>query len=78
MDMNRYSLKVKGEFKAVIEKDNKRGEAFHLMKDPAILYLKSEIEKLNKKINVLKNLDEMPADSFVLIDLSSSVKLNHK
>ena len=55
MDMNQYSLKVKGEFKAVIEKDNESGEAFHLMKDPAILYLKSEIEKINKKINVLKN-----------------------
>lgn len=77
MDMNRYSLKVKGEFKAVIEKDNE-GEAFHLMKEPAILYLKSEIEKINRKINVLKNLDEMPADSFVLIDLLSPVKLNHK
>ena len=76
--MNRYSLKVKGEFKAIIEKDNESGEAFDDLKHAAILYLKSEIKKIDKKINVLKNLDEMPADFFVLIDLSSPVKLNHK
>ena len=71
MDINNYSVKVKGEFKAVIEKDNESGEVFHLMKSGAIRYLKNEVEKINKRINVLENLNEMPADSFVLIDLSS-------
>ena len=69
MDMNRYSVIVKGEFKAVINKDDESGEAFHLMKGGAISYLEGQVEKIQKKINVLKNIDEMPADSLDLINL---------
>lgn len=69
MDINLYSVKVKGEFKAAIEKDYEGGEAFHSMKGKAILYLEAEVKKIEKKINVLKNLDEMPADSLDLIKL---------
>jgi predicted SpoU family rRNA methylase len=72
--MNRYSVKVKGEFKAVIEKDEKDGEEFHLMKGKAIIYLENEVEKIKKKINVIKNTDVMPNDSFVIIELSDSIK----
>jgi len=68
MSINNYSVKVKGEFKAFIEKVDKNGEPFHLMKETAIRYLEGEVEKIKKKINVLKNLDEMPADYLVLIE----------
>ena len=68
-DMNRYIVRVAGEFKACIEKDNKNGNPFHLMKDEAILYLRSQVEKMNKKIAVLQNLEDMPADELSLFNL---------
>jgi hypothetical protein len=46
MEINPYSVKVKGVFKAVIEKDDEGGEAFHLMKEGAILYLEGEVKKI--------------------------------